>query len=137
MVSHSNQEDDSLREKIDIRLFEELCFVQCTLEEMAGTFQITPSELTSFVKKAYGKPFEVVRKWIAQKGQASMRRSQLRLAQKNPLMSIWLGKQYLGQKGDPVSNIGHKAVQKELIGLRTQPRPLQIEQRAVDTTSEN
>ena len=33
-----------------------------------------------------------------QKGRASLRRSQFRLAEKNATMAIWLGKQYLGQK---------------------------------------
>ena len=33
-----------------------------------------------------------------QKGRASLRRSQFRLAEKSATMAIWLGKQYLGQK---------------------------------------
>ena len=33
-----------------------------------------------------------------QKGRASLRRLQFRLAEKSATMAIWLGKQYLGQK---------------------------------------
>ena len=36
-----------------------------------------------------------------QKGRASLRRGQFRLAEKNAAMAIFLGKQYLGQKDNP------------------------------------
>ena len=37
-------------------------------------------------------------------GKVSLRRAQFKLAQTNPTMSIFLGKQYLGQSDNPGSN---------------------------------
>ena len=84
---------------IDKEKFEKLCEWQCTLLEIADFFNVNKDTINAFCKREYdGKTFSEV---FAQKratGKISLRRSQFKLAEKNATMSIWLGKQYLGQK---------------------------------------
>ena len=86
------------RKEIDQKQFENLCGLQCTLEEFCGWFNVTDKTLDSWCKRTYGKSFSEVFREKRGLGKISLRRSQWRLAEKNANMAIWLGKQYLGQK---------------------------------------
>lgn len=86
------------RKEIDQKQFENLCGLQCTLEEFCGWFDVTTKTLDAWCKRTYGQGFSKV---FAQKrgmGKISLRRSQWQLAETNATMAIWLGKQYLGQR---------------------------------------
>lgn len=86
------------RTEIDKQQFENLCAFQCTKEEIAGWFHCSEDTIERWCKREYKKCFAVV---FAEKrgiGRISLRRSQFRMAEHNPTMAIWLGKQYLGQK---------------------------------------
>ena len=86
------------RKEIDQKQFENLCGLQCTLEEICGWFDVTDKTLDSWCKRTYHASFSEVFKQKRGAGKISLRRSQWRLAEKNANMAIWLGKQYLGQK---------------------------------------
>ena len=90
------------RKEIDQKQFENLCGLQCTLEEFCGWFNVTDKTLDSWCKRTYGKSFSEVFREKRGLGKISLRRSQWRLAEKNANMAIWLGKQYLGQKDQEV-----------------------------------
>ena len=92
------------RKEIDQKQFENLCGLQCTLEEICGWFGITDKTLDSWCKRTYHASFYEVFKQKRGNGKISLRRSQWRLAEKSAAMAIWLGKQYLGQK-DVVENV--------------------------------
>lgn len=86
------------RKKIDQKQFENLCGLQCTLEEICGWFDVCSDTLETWCKRTYKRSFSEV---FAQKrgaGKISLRRSQWRLAEKNATMAIFLGKQFLGQR---------------------------------------
>jgi hypothetical protein len=83
--------------EIDWKLFEQLCFIQCTQSEIASFFKITHDSLIAHVEKNYGDSYSSVYKRFSDGGKSSLRRTQFRLAEKNTAMAIWLGKQYLGQ----------------------------------------
>ena len=89
--------------KIDQKQFENLCNIQCTLEEIAGWFRCSPRTVERWVKQNYvnenGKPanFVEVYKKYSKDGKISLRRYQFQLAKKSATMAIWLGKQILGQ----------------------------------------
>lgn len=86
------------RIEIDKDQFEKLCSIQCTKEEIAGYFKCSDDTIERWCQREYKTNFAVV---FAQKrglGKISLRRSQFRMAETNPTMAIWLGKQYLGQK---------------------------------------
>ena len=69
------------RKEIDQKQFENLCALQCTLEEMCSFFDVCSDTLEAWCKRVY--------------------RMQWRLAEKNASMAIWLGKQHLGQRDVP------------------------------------
>ena len=92
------------RKEIDQRQFENLCGLQCTLEEICGWFGVCSDTLEAWCKRTYKQNFSEIFKQKRGTGKISLRRAQFRLAEKNANMAIWLGKQYLGQK-DVVENV--------------------------------
>lgn len=88
------------KKNIDQRQFENLCGLQCTMEEICDHFDICDETLTRWCKETYGMSFSEVFSIKRQKGKISLRRNQFKLAEKNPTMAIWLGKQYLGQRDE-------------------------------------
>ena len=86
------------RKEIDQKQFENLCGLQCTLEEICGWFDVTDKTLDSWCKRTYHASFSEVFKQKRGAGTISLRRSQWRLAEKNATMAIFLGKQFLGQR---------------------------------------
>lgn len=77
--------------------FEQLCKLQCTLDEIAGFFKCSQDTIERWCKKTYEENFADVYKRNSQDGKISLRRWQFKMAEKNVTMAIWLGKQYLGQ----------------------------------------
>ena len=93
------KKDGRPRKEIDKETFEQLCSLQCTLVEICSWFDIDDMTLNSWCKRTYeNKTFSEVFKLKRSKGLISLRRSQFKMAQNVPSLSIWLGKQYLGQK---------------------------------------
>ena len=86
------------RKEIDQKQFENLCGLQCTLEEICGWFDVTDKTLDGWCKRTYHASFSEVFKQKRGAGKISLRRSQWRLAEKNATMAIFLGKQFLGQR---------------------------------------
>jgi hypothetical protein len=92
---------------IDWEEFEKLCGLQCTQSEMASWFHIDAETLSNRVKGEYKEDYSVVYKRFSEHGKCSLRRTQLKLAQKNTSMAIFLGKQqhWLGQTDTPIEQI--------------------------------
>lgn len=91
--------------EVDKKLFEALCALQCTEEEICAQLDVTDKTLVNWCKREYGKGF---RETFAEKrllGKVSLRRKQFRLAERNPAMSIFLGKNWLGQKDNQDVNV--------------------------------
>lgn len=78
--------------------FEKLCQMMCTKEEICSFFGVAHDTLEKFCKQNYGDTYLHVFKTHNDIGKVSLRRLQMKHAEKNPTMAIWLGKQYLGQK---------------------------------------
>lgn len=108
--------DTPAQDKIDKKQFENLCGIQCTLAEICDFFDVEDDTLNSWCKKTYGTTFSEVFKVKRGKGQISLRRMQWKLAEKNPTMAIWLGKQYLNQKDrqEIVAEVENKNNYKDL-----------------------
>lgn len=83
--------------KIDKELFENMCSIFATSDEICQVFGIARSTLYLWCERTYGASFQTVYNAHAGKGKISLRRAQLKLAQTNSSMAIWLGKQILGQ----------------------------------------
>lgn len=85
--------------KIDWELVGNLALVQCTQEEIAAVVGVSRQTLLS-------KPeFLDIYKRGIEKGKSSLRRAQWKLAMAgNATMCIWLGKQLLGQRDQPMTS---------------------------------
>ena len=103
--------------KISKVLFENLCSIQCTKEEICAVLEISDKTLDSWCKSNYNKSFSEVFKEKREFGKSSLRRKQWNLAEKNPTMAIWLGKQYLGQRDNiEVEHNAQNGILGDLIG---------------------
>lgn len=85
------------RKVIAVDAFEKLCFLQCTLMEIASYFDCSEDTVERWCQRTYGERFADVYKKKRAAGMISLRRSQFRLAEKSVPMAIFLGKNYLGQ----------------------------------------
>lgn len=83
---------------LGLEVIEKLSSFMCTEEEIASFMGITVETLHN--RENHTSFLEQVKKG-QEKGKASLRASQFRMAKTNPTMAIWLGKQYLGQKDLP------------------------------------
>lgn len=88
------------RKQIEKRLFENLCSLQCSEDEIAGLFECSIDTLSRWCKREYGKNFAEIFEEKKARGKISLRRTQWKLAEKSPAMAIFLGKNYLGQRDE-------------------------------------
>ena len=93
------------KKEIDQKQFEGLCALQCTGEEICDWFGVSDRTLDAWCKRTYRASFSEVFRQKRGKGKISLRRHQMRLAEKNASMAIWLGKQYLGQTDKPEESV--------------------------------
>lgn len=119
--------DTPAQDRIDKKQFENLCGLQCTLLEICDFFDVEDDTLNSWCKKTYGTTFSEVFKLKRGKGQISLRRMQWKLAEKNPTMAIFLGKQYLGQRDKiEYTDDGMKSINENInniANLLNNPKP--------------
>lgn len=83
--------------EIDQQIFENLCMIQCTREEVCAVLDVDNKTLTAWCKRTYGIGFSAIFAIKRKKGFASLRRTQFKLAEKSAAMAIFLGKNLLGQ----------------------------------------
>ena len=89
--------------EVDVGTIEKLAALSCTIEEIAGFFDVSLSTLKRRLREPkYRTAFVEGRA----KGKVALRRAQFRVASKgNTTMLVWLGKQMLGQKDSKFNNI--------------------------------
>ena len=122
------------RKEINQVEFEKLCGLQCTLEEICGWFTITDKTLDSWCKRTYGVSFSEIFKQKRGVGKISLRRMQWRLAEKSATMAIFLGRQYLGQKNEPLE-VQHSVT--PIDAITQEIFKIQKEQAAANAESDN
>ena len=115
------------RKEIDKDMFEKLCAIQCTESEICSFFDTTDKTLTRWCNDTYGMSYSDIYKIKSAGGKTSLRRMQFKLAEKNPAMAIFLGKQYLGQKDKiEYTDDGMKAINENInniANLLNNPKP--------------
>ena len=79
-----------------------MCKVLCTEEEICNIFRIDKNTLNKRLTEQYGGSFSQVYKRFSDEGRMSLRRLQMRLAEKSAAMAIFLGKNILGQVDTPL-----------------------------------
>lgn len=88
----------------DKRIFESLCEVQCTVDEIESILHTNQATLDKWCLKTYKENFCTVYKRLSSNGKQSLRRYQYTQAKRSATMAIWLGKQWLGQS-DKIDNL--------------------------------
>lgn len=84
--------------EINFEIFQNLCRIQCTLEEIASCFSCSEDTIERRVKERYGNTFAEVYKIYSGHGKMSLRRKQFEVAMNgNTALLIKLGEQYLNQ----------------------------------------
>ena len=98
---------------------EKLCAIHCTGEESAAILGIEYDTLCRRIRERYDLTFAEYFKEKSAVGKMSLRRRQYELAQKNVVMSIWLGKQWLGQrdKQDVTAEVSSSRLVIDLSGV--------------------
>ena len=91
--------------------FEKLCKYHCTSQEIMDFFDVTDKTITAWCRRTYNQGFSDARKRFEQMGKANLRKIQFQLAEKNPNMAIFLGKQYLGQSDSPTVAVSMEGIQ--------------------------
>ena len=98
MRTESNKKGAGRPEKeFSQQIFEGLCRIQCLLKEICGVMQLSEDTIERRCKDLYGKTFKEAYEELSAGGKMSLRRYQFKMAETNPTMAIWLGKQYLNQ----------------------------------------
>ena len=83
------------------KMFEELCKLQCSQEEICEVTGVTDKTLTRWCKDTYEKSFSEIFKVKRGKGKISLRRNMMVMAQSNAAVAIFLAKNWLGMKDRP------------------------------------
>lgn len=102
---------NSKKTRIKKEMFESLCKLQCTETEIASVFDVCEDTLNTWCKETYGETFSDTFKKKSAGGRVALRRTQFRIADSNPTMAIWLGKQYLGQR-DNFEEVNNEEIDK-------------------------
>ena len=80
----------------DFAKFEELCALQCTLQEIAENMDCSEDTVDRRVKKYYNCTFAEIFKRKRVKGFTSIRRSLFKLSEKHPATVQFLAQNWLG-----------------------------------------
>lgn len=94
-IAKTNSKPGPKKKEINWGIVGELAKIQCTQAEIASVVGVSVDTLVNRPE------FSEIYKNGKECGKSSLRRIQFNLAQNNPAMAIWLGKQYLGQRDDP------------------------------------
>lgn len=84
---------------IDYQLVYQLATYQCTKTEIAAALKTTLNSIENDPQRA--KRFNELVERGHEEGKAKLRKNQARMSEKNPVMAIWCGKQYLNQSDNP------------------------------------
>ena len=106
------------KKEIDRTIFESLCRIQCTEEEIASVLKVSVDTIGRWCKRTFEQTFAEAYKKLSAEGKSSLRRAQFKMAQTNPAMAIWLGKQYLSQR-EPKFEVDVKATSAARTALQT------------------
>ena len=89
------------RKEIDYKIFENLCFLQCTKSEICSALGVDNNTLDRRLKEHYKDDFSNIYKKYSENGKISLRRILHEHAKKNPATAIFLSKNLLGYRDQP------------------------------------
>ncbi len=118
--------------EIDWKMFESLCAIQCTQDEIANIMRVDSETLRKHARLEYKEnDYSLIHKKLSDCGKVSLRRNQYNLSKKNASVAIWLGKQWLGQKDEQAQDVASEHIDK-FNNLMSQLLSLQSNRNLVD-----
>jgi hypothetical protein len=103
MVSKSKAKMGRPKKEIDQKVFEGLCGLQCTKNEICEFLEISSKTLNKWCKEIYKQTFSLVFVKKSVIGKISHRRAGFKLAKTNAAVWIFIAKNYLGMRDQPVN----------------------------------
>lgn len=85
------------RKEFNVKIFEQLCALQCTLAEIALVMNLSEDTIENRCDEIYQRRFTDVFEQKRVAGFTSLRRAQFKMAETVPALAIFLGKNYLNQ----------------------------------------
>ena len=92
------------KKEIDQKAFEGLCGIQCTRSEVCQFFNVTDKTLDRWCKATFKMTFSAIFKIKRGTGVISLRRTGFKLAKTNGSVYIFMAKNYLGLRDQPVDD---------------------------------
>ena len=89
------------RKEIDFKVFEGLCFLQCTKSEICSALSVDNNTLDRRIKEHYKDDFSNTYKKFSEGGKISLRRTLFDHAKKSAAVAIFLSKNMLGMRDQP------------------------------------
>jgi len=90
------------KKELDQKAFEGLCGLQCTRPEVCQFFNVSDKTLDNWCKATYNMSFSAIFKIKRGTGVVSLRRMGFELARTNGSVYIFLAKNYLGLRDQPI-----------------------------------
>ena len=100
------------RKEIDYKIFENLCFLQCTKSEICSALSVDNNTLDRRIKEHYKDNFSNTYKKFSEGGKISLRRLLWDHAKKSAATAIFLSKNMLGMRDQP------EQIMEQVDGLR-------------------
>lgn len=91
------------RPQLIIEIIEEMASLGCTTPEVCAFFRVSEVDLEEWLQKEYDITWAELRGMRFEEKKLELRRSQFQLAKHNPIMSMFLGKNILGQQSNPAT----------------------------------
>lgn len=113
MARPNNKNGGRPKIKIDWKEFDQLCFMQCTLQEIAEWFHCSIDTLERRLREEKQATFAVYFEKKRVGGKIALRRNLMKMSEKNAAVAIFLAKNWLGmadkQEIEHSGNISNKA----------------------------
>lgn len=98
MARPNNHNGGRPKIKIDWKEFDQLCYMQCTLQEIADWFHCSPDTLERRLKEEKGQSFAPYFEKKRVGGKIALRRNLMKMSEKHSAVAIFLAKNWLGMK---------------------------------------
>ena len=108
------------KKEIDQKVFEGLCGLQCTLKEVCEFFHVSKPTLERWCKDAYGETFFTIFGKKRGSGIISLRRNMFKLSESSAAMCIFMAKNWLGMKDNPVDEDDKAVAQPVTVTIQVQ-----------------
>lgn len=116
MARPNNKNGGRPKIKIDWKEFDQLCYMQCTLQEIAEWFHCSTDTLERRLKAEKGETFASYFEKKRVGGKIALRRNLMKMSEKHAAVAIFLAKNWLGMSDShEITGAGGEPIKHEII----------------------